>query len=253
MISLCFAFWTPVAAILSEVLKLLSVPAHEVVSEFAGTFLPSQIPLQGAGPHSKILCLIFFNLYLCPTLFWGDWLAFSEVWGFLPGFRRFSVRTVPQSDIVLMYLWGGSWSPILLLHHLESLLWNIMTQTWAFESWSPCCLVQHATIHCFDRQRRPVWETASYPCSFPWRCGVALEAVCERHLEEFASPTPFEFPVLFISELGFMTGFCFFFNWSIVDLQCYVNFRCTAKWFIDTYLYVVFFFFFQILLPFRLL
>lgn len=145
------------------------------------------------------------------------------------------------SDVFVAGSSGGGSLPILLLHHLESLLWDIMTQTWAFESWSPCCLVQHATICCFDGQRRPVWETASYPCSFPWRCGVALEVVCERHLEEFASPTAFEFPVLFISELGFMTSF-FFFNWSILDLPWYVNFRCTAKRFSDTYLYVVFFF-----------
>ena len=32
----------------------------------------------------------------------------------------------------------------------------------------------------------------------------------------------------------------FFFNWSLVDLQCYVSFRCTAKWFI----YILFFFIF---------
>ena len=34
--------------------------------------------------------------------------------------------------------------------------------------------------------------------------------MCERHLEEFASPTPFEFSVFFISELGFMTSLFFF-------------------------------------------
>ena len=28
-----------------------------------------------------------------------------------------------------------------------------------------------------------------------------------------------------------------FFNWSIVDLQCCVNFHCTAKWFSYTYIY----------------
>ena len=30
----------------------------------------------------------------------------------------------------------------------------------------------------------------------------------------------------------------FFFNWSTVDLQCYVSFRCTAKWIAYTYTYI---------------
>ena len=40
------------------------------------------------------------------------------------------------------------------------------------------------------------------------------------------------------------------FNWSIVDLVCCVSFRCTAKWFSYTYIYI---YFFQILFPYRLL
>ena len=35
----------------------------------------------------------------------------------------------------------------------------------------------------------------------------------------------------------------FFFNWCIVDLQCYVNFCCTAKWFSYTYTYFFKYFF----------
>ena len=28
-----------------------------------------------------------------------------------------------------------------------------------------------------------------------------------------------------------------FFNWNVINLQCYVSFRCTAKWFSYTYIY----------------
>ena len=34
--------------------------------------------------------------------------------------------------------------------------------------------------------------------------------------------------------------FFLFFNWSVVDLQCFVSFRCTAKWFSYVYVYVHF-------------
>ena len=43
-----------------------------------------------------------------------------------------------------------------------------------------------------------------------------------------------------------------FFYWSIVDLQCHVSFRCTAKWFIYIYVYI-YIYFFQILFHYRLL
>ena len=48
--------------------------------------------------------------------------------------RRGSEETVPHADEPLMYLLqgvagGGGDLPILLLHYLESLLWDIMTQT----------------------------------------------------------------------------------------------------------------------------
>ena len=38
--------------------------------------------------------------------------------------------------------------------------------------------------------------------------------------------------------LLFTVWFCLFFNWSIVGLQCCVNFRCTARWFRYIYVYI---------------
>ena len=53
--------------------------------------------------------------------------------------------------------------------------------------------------------------------------------------------------ISFLSE--FLKNFFSFFNWSLVDIQCCVSFRCTAKWFsYNIYMYI-----FQILFPYRLL
>ena len=38
-------------------------------------------------------------------------------------------------------------------------------------------------------------------------------------------------------------GLFLFFSWSVVDLQCYVRFKCTVKWFSYTYKYPHIFFF----------
>ena len=54
-----------------------------------------------------------FSFFFCPTHVRGEFLAFWEVWGLLPGFSRCSVGVVPHVDVFLMYLWGGRWSPCL--------------------------------------------------------------------------------------------------------------------------------------------
>ena len=43
------------------------------------------------------------------------------------------------------------------------------------------------------------------------------------------------------------------FYWSIVDLQCYINFCCTAKWLSYTYLYTFFFIFLSMMVYHRIL
>ena len=54
-----------------------------------------------------------------------------------------------------------------------------------------------------------------------------------------------------VNDLSQCEGFFFFFQflkfnlifilyWSIVDLQCWVHFRCTAKWFSYIYIYILF-------------
>ena len=54
--------------------------------------------------------------------------SFWEVWGLLPAFSRCSVGIVPRVDVLLMYLWGGRWSPrltpLLSWRSLETFLSN---------------------------------------------------------------------------------------------------------------------------------
>ena len=109
VISLCFAFWAPVAVFPSEVLKLLPVLIHERVSESVQRlfFIHNSLP-RAQIPIPKSFVSFIFMFY--STSFWGDWFAFLEVYSVLPEFGRCSVRVVLYVDIFLMYLWGwGGW------------------------------------------------------------------------------------------------------------------------------------------------
>ena len=115
---LCFALCTPVAVLSSVVPKppppLPATPCHCQWRGFlvCGNFSSFTVPSQRGKffPHSFVSVLHFF---FCLTQVHGEFLAFWEVWGLLPAFSRCSVGVVPHVDVVLMYLWGGRWSPCL--------------------------------------------------------------------------------------------------------------------------------------------
>ena len=114
--SLHFALRTPVAVLSSVAPKLSphppSLPVKGLPSVWKLFLLHSSLPLVQVPSLFFCLCCFFF---FCPTQVCGEFLAFWEVWGLLPAFSRCSVRVVPHVDVLLMYLWGGRWSPRLTL------------------------------------------------------------------------------------------------------------------------------------------
>ena len=85
----------------------------------------------------------------------GEFLAFWEVWGLLPVFSRCSVGVVPHVDVVLMYLWGGRWSPC-----LTSL------PSWRRPLWMPPSLLSPSS-RLLESTMHPVSASSPVPHSSP--------------------------------------------------------------------------------------
>ena len=99
--SFCFASWTHIVSLPSEILKLSTDLTCEEVSKCAENFPPF---LPGYKSPSQKPFVSLFVFIFCPTSFCGDLFAFLEIWGHLLAFRC-SVRVVPYADECWMYLW----------------------------------------------------------------------------------------------------------------------------------------------------
>ena len=161
--SLCFALCTPVAALSPMVLKLHTPTPHPHQWRgflVCGNFSSFTAPSQRCRSHPYSFVCFFF----CPTQVCGDFLAFWDVWGLLPAFRRYSVGVLPHVDVFLMYLWEGRWSPHLtplpswrspprvLLHSEEVNVHNEKAIDFLLEIW---------TYTLSTKQRIPIWLPSS--------------------------------------------------------------------------------------------
>ena len=93
-----FCLWPPVALFPSEVPKLPFVLTREGFLNMLELFLLHS-PSPGCWSLSPNPFFFFLNLYLLPTSFWDDWLAFLEVKDLLPAFRMYSVWVDPHTDV----------------------------------------------------------------------------------------------------------------------------------------------------------
>ena len=111
--SLPFALHTPVAA-LSSMAPKLPPSATRSLWLWRGFLVRGNLSSFTAPSHwcrSRPYCFVsVISFFFFPTHVRGEFLAFWEIWGLLPGFSGCSVGEVPRVDIFLMYLWEGRWS-----------------------------------------------------------------------------------------------------------------------------------------------
>ena len=73
-------------------------------------------------------------------------------------------------------------------------------------------------------------------CSLP---GSSTHGIFQARVLEWGA-IAFSMNGTFLSKTKSLSPSFFFLNWSIVDLQCYVNFCCTTKWLRFTCIYILF-------------
>ena len=125
---------------------------------------------------------------------------------------------------------------------------SLRCYVWAFSSWRRA----GATLHCGARashcggssccRARALGAQASvvvaHGLSCSVACGIFLDQgsnPCAPHWQADSQP---------LHHQG--SPFFDFFYWSLVDLQCCINFCCTAKWFSYTHIHILFYVFFPL-------
>ena len=114
----------------------------------------------------------------------------------------------------------------------------------------PCSLLVHEKSQIFKFSQ--VYMLMSISIQMMWKKIWASISYMPRNNVLSCFKQRFSYPVLSSKILDKV--FCFNFNWRIVDLQCYVSFRLTAKSISYTYINIPFFFrFFSLIGHYRVL
>ena len=124
---------------------------------------------------------------------------------------------------------SSSWpsSPMTFVPGSESKFWKLH-----FVSFIPCSVPQCILIH-------PRQGVACHLPDAAWQAGTPISSPQSPHL---CSPVDTRICCLPHCVLWLFRCWLFFklFYWHIVDLQCWINFSCTAKWLSYTHIYIIF-------------